>query len=255
MAQFSNNFGSGKGITKGLWRFDGNSRDFSGNGNNGTDSNVTYPWVNGRRVASFNGSNSLITIPNSSSLTIPGNLTVSAWLNVSNFSPDTAGKQGFCIYKGVYPNYNYRISTSTTSATNEFSFAMGIGGTFYELFTAGSYKINTNYLVTGVYDGVGMKLYVNDSLVASNSHAGVVSTTTDNVYCGQYQPTGTYQYSGTTSNARVENRAWSAKEVAAYYASTKNKFGETLYAPVNPFKKISQGIAAVSNFFYAFFNQ
>jgi hypothetical protein len=48
----------------GWWPFNGNANDESGNGNDGVSSNVEYMTSPNELAASFNGGNSLITIPN-----------------------------------------------------------------------------------------------------------------------------------------------------------------------------------------------
>lgn len=75
---------SWSGITKWLYHLNWNANDDSWNGNNGTATNITWVWWKlGSGAASFNGSNSQITLPNS--VIISGNnpRTILAWVKYS----------------------------------------------------------------------------------------------------------------------------------------------------------------------------
>ena len=56
--------------------------DQSGNGNNGTVSNTTWSTT-GKfgNALSFNGTNSSVTVPDSSSLDLTTGMTIEAWVN------------------------------------------------------------------------------------------------------------------------------------------------------------------------------
>ena len=63
------------------YSFDGNTNDSSGNGNNGTLTGATYTAGPSGQAISFNGNQS-VAVPNSSSLQLSGDFTVSAWFNL-----------------------------------------------------------------------------------------------------------------------------------------------------------------------------
>jgi hypothetical protein len=70
----------------GLWGFNGNAQDGSGNGNhgtvNGTGVTLTSNRLNNPNSAYFfNGSNSWISIPHSSGFNFGNSMSVSAWVN------------------------------------------------------------------------------------------------------------------------------------------------------------------------------
>ena len=63
MATLGEYLGAGASTTKLLLHLNGKSTDSSGNGNNGTNSNITYSLANGKfgQGAGFNGSSNSIS--------------------------------------------------------------------------------------------------------------------------------------------------------------------------------------------------
>ncbi len=61
------------------WPGEGNANDISGNNNNGRPQNITYVTGEVRQAFHYNGSNSLITVPPSTSLAV-SNLTIECWV-------------------------------------------------------------------------------------------------------------------------------------------------------------------------------
>lgn len=80
-----------------MYRFNGNANDASGNGNNGTDVNVSYGQQYGRinGGASFNGTSSQVTVPIANFPT--GNLTI----HVAVRHNSTYNYPGPCVYGGT----------------------------------------------------------------------------------------------------------------------------------------------------------
>lgn len=89
---------------KGYWKFNGNSNDYSGNGNNGTDTGITYGQSYGiiGQGANFNGTTGKIVMP--SGLIQFNSLTIGLRLRHSGNFRSTNGP-GECIF-----------TTTTTSA-------------------------------------------------------------------------------------------------------------------------------------------
>ncbi len=88
MATLGEYNGAGSGITKALYHLNGSSADSSGNGNNGTDNEVTYGAGYGKygKGVSFNITNTdskRITVADNASLDI-NYITVSAWINLQS---------------------------------------------------------------------------------------------------------------------------------------------------------------------------
>ena len=82
--------------------------DTSGNGNNGTITNATWTTAGKYGDAlSFNGTNALVTIPNSTSLSLTTGMTLEAWVDPSTVT--SAWRD--VIYKG---NDNYWLEATST---------------------------------------------------------------------------------------------------------------------------------------------
>jgi hypothetical protein len=66
------------------YEFENNANDSSGNVNHGTEiGGITYADGLLGQAASFNGADSYIEVPDSSSLEFTNTITVNAWVNVS----------------------------------------------------------------------------------------------------------------------------------------------------------------------------
>ncbi len=93
-------------LTNGLvayYPFSGNANDASGNGNNGTTQNVCFVTDrNGlpQGALSCPSNNSCVIIPNSASLGMVSNITISAWINLAPNQP-----YGAICNKGVVTSF------------------------------------------------------------------------------------------------------------------------------------------------------
>lgn len=165
--------------------------DASGNGNTGTVSNTTWivadkseskfngsvdntPSKPGGKYGNalvFNGTSSVVTVPNSSSLQLTTGMTLEAWVNpsvITNVWRDV-------IYKGD-DNYFLEGTSNTTGSPP------AAGGTFgsSNVFTAGmsALPVNTWTHLTETYDGSTLRLYINGIQVSSRSQTGNILTST-----------------------------------------------------------------------------
>ena len=92
--------------------FNGNANDSSGNGNNGTVSGATLTtdrFGNPGKAYSFNGTNAYISVPNSSSLSIVGDITISAW--IYDYGDNGAGYHTV-LTKDLSGSWSYNMSIS-----------------------------------------------------------------------------------------------------------------------------------------------
>jgi hypothetical protein len=74
------------------------------------------------------------------------------------------------------------------------------------------------HLVTGTYDGATARLYVDGTLVASETFTAPPNTSFP-LYIGRYYGAGGYNWSGGIDEVRLYNRALTAAEVAALFTS------------------------------------
>src|SRR5260370_24499664 len=107
-------------FTNGLvayYPFNGNANDASGNGNNGTVTSAALAvdrFGNPNSAYAFDGVSSLITVPDSASLMITNDITVTCWLSFSQTNFGGAGVRfvgkggdcgrnyGLCLDQGAY---------------------------------------------------------------------------------------------------------------------------------------------------------
>lgn len=97
------------GTTAGLWHLNGNSTDSSGNGNNGTDTNITYSQANGKfgQGADFDGSTSKIDMGTSNIFNFTGDFTILMWLN-----PDSIANAAQLVRRGSSNGYQLQFDTT-----------------------------------------------------------------------------------------------------------------------------------------------
>jgi len=217
---FGEYLGAGSGTTKLLLHLNGSSTDSSGNNNNGTDTNITYGLGNGKfgQGALFNGSSSNISISDTASLKITGNITISAWINPSSAPKFTcvAGKFLNSTNKSYWLAFNggkagMFISTNGSNQTGEaFSQALSNG---------------VWYNVIGTYDGTNTKIYVNGSLANSIGQTGGIYDSTGSFAVGKLGSLSSDYFPGKIDEVIIENRAWTASEIKKYYTYSKGRFG------------------------------
>jgi PKD repeat protein len=191
VAAFSFDEGSGPTVT-----------DLSGNGNNGTISGAT--WGAGRygSALNFNGTSSMVTIPDSASLDLTGAMTLEAWVN-----PSAVGGWRDIIYKGAIDKYLLLGSTPAASAP-------GTGGTFNGPVLAGSspLAVNTWSHLAATYDRTTLRLFVNGVQVASRNVTAAIEVSTGALTIGGDTDYGQF-WQGAIDNIRIYNRALSATEI------------------------------------------
>jgi len=217
---FGEYLGAGSGTTKLLLHLNGSSTDSSGNGNNGTDTNVTYSLANGKfgQGASFNGSSSSIVKKDTASLKITTNITISAWINPSSAptSSCVAGKFLDSTHKSYWLAFNggkagMYISTNGSNQTGEALSQTLSNGVWYN--------------VIGTYDGTNTKIYVNGSLANSIGQTGGIYDSTGSFAVGKLGSLSSNYFPGKIDEVIVENRAWTASEIKKYYTYSKGRFG------------------------------
>lgn len=166
-----------------------------------------------------------IRYPSSADNEFSGSFTVSAWVKfIDNTEYDPTASR-YIVEKintaDISGEQNYLIAASTIGGTvMQFYFSMLIDNTLVTITstTVGGYDIDTWYNVVAVYDEeVGMKLYVCNELVASNSVTGTLST--GNGSLNMTNDYGTYYHSlyGTLDEVALFNSALGADDIATLY--------------------------------------
>ena len=196
MAAYAFDEGSGTTVT-----------DASGNGNNGTVANGTWSTAGKFGGAlSFNGTSSLVTVPNSASLQLSSGMTLEAWVDPSTVS----GAWRDVIYKA---NDNFYMEATSTNASHPDG-GLIAGGSYADAFGTSALTANTWSFLTETYDGTTLRLYVNGTQVASTARTGAISTSTNPLQIGGDSIYGQF-FAGLIDNVRVYNAALTAAQIQA----------------------------------------
>jgi hypothetical protein len=234
---------AGSAITKGLWHFNGNMTDSSGNNNNGTSSNVTFSNAAGKfgQGGSFNGSSSYANIPFSTSMRSSA-MTLHFWIRRTQASIGDAHYELFGNWLGAGGNdWTVALPSSGGGFThNHINFiwypSSGAGGGrsgwngIDSVATASTLLEQNKYVlltVTRPSSGLAAnsKMYINGVPVAINTF-GTTAPTNDQTKDFPIFGDGGGRYFGADGDEAIyEPREWSAVEIQKYYTNAKGRFG------------------------------
>ena len=204
----------------GLWHLNGNSTDSSGNGNNGTDTDITYSIANGKfgQGAGFNGSTSFIDIANNPAWT---SWTFAIWLK-----PSSLGSMAI-ISKDLIGVSNRTFSLELAADGTMSLFSWNTTDTMYAVSSSASaVAANQQYLLTGTWDTPNNKLSMYINGVLANTPAttsGNAKTDSTKITLGRQNTPGKY-FAGSLDEVALFNRALSASEIKKWYTWSKGKY-------------------------------
>ncbi|MFB6192942.1 MAG: LamG domain-containing protein [Candidatus Nanohaloarchaea archaeon] len=185
----------------------GDAVDLSGNGNHGTLSGGVTRGVAGRggiQAYSFDGSDDTVTVSDNSTISGLNEITISAWVNTT----DPGGDSNKLVYKNnefnFQPNWN---------GTNEFRMEIH-DGSWHGVSTSNALTDNTWHHVLGTYDGSGLVLYVDGSLIASTSYSSSITGSTAQL---EISKNSGYWYQGEACDIRIYDRALTHQEILQLY--------------------------------------
>jgi hypothetical protein len=177
--------------------------DSSGKGNNGTIQNATWSTAGKYgKALSFNGTNALVTIPNSASLQLTNAMTLEAWINPSA----SASTWRDVIYKG---NDNYYLEASSNRGG-----LPAVGGTFGQVFGNAPIQPNTWTHLAVTYDKVTLRLYINGVQVASAPYTTPIATSTNPLQLGGDSIFSQY-FQGLIDEVRIYNLVRTPTQIQA----------------------------------------
>jgi len=192
--------------------------DLSGNGRNGTMSNITYTYP----YFTYNGSSSQISIADNALLEPEsGDWTMEVWVNQSVSGND--------VVLGKFPaggaTVSYSIRTTNTSYYAQVASNSGFQNSTTHVGTIGIW-----YQIVYVFTNVAantFQTFVNGASIGSVGHSltSLLNTTT-NLYIGSYN-NGEYAqwFDGKIGITRLYNRALTSAEVLNNYNVDKSKYG------------------------------
>jgi outer membrane lipoprotein-sorting protein len=218
-------FNTGKLV--GWWKFDESTgtiaSDSSGNGNNGTlkGNPVWRPTggVSGGAIE-LSGKGDYVEISNESAFDINGQITISAWVNITDVPQEWTG----IVTKG---DSAWRLSTSF--AQNIFHF--GVSSSAY-LNGQASVDSGQWHNVVCVYDGQKMSIYVDGKIDFSRPWTGPIGTNDFPVCIGENIELKGRCFHGLIDDVRIYNYALSQDEITKLFSSANYATTETKYAPV-----------------------
>ena len=191
--------------------------DASGNGNTGTVNDTTWSTTGKFGGAlKFNGTNSLVTIPDSASLHLSTGMTLEAWVDPSTVS--SAWRD--VVYKA---NDNFYLEATSTNGSLPDA-GMIAGGSYGDAFGTAKLTASAWAFLTETYDGSALKLYVNGTQVASTPHTGAITTSTSPLQIGGDSLYGQY-FAGLIDNVRVYNVALTAAQIQTDQTTSVNPSG------------------------------
>ena len=195
--------------------------DLSGNGNNGTNANMTFESLNGG-IFDF-ATNSVSTIPNSDSLNSPvTGLTIEAVVKFNGNSQD------FIFEKG---NVNSQYSLFSHGSDIVFRTVHDGDGTYNSLVLQ---KANANppllngvfNHIVGTWNGSLKRLVVNGNSIGSSSKSGNLVTTSNGAAVGRFGGSSSgYFFDGKIALVRVYNQGLTVSQIRQNFQALRERFG------------------------------
>ena len=199
--------------------------DLSGNGLNGTMSNITYtsPYF------TYNGSSSQIAIADNVLLEPgSGDWTMEVWVNQTTLGNDVV--LGKFDNGGASLDVSYSIRTTNTTYYAQIGSGSGAGATLFVNSTNYVGTLSTWYQLVYVFKNGGTKTletFVNGSSVGSVSHSlASILNSTNPLYIGSYNGGEFPQwFDGRIGITRLYNSALTSSQVLQNYNADKSKYG------------------------------
>ena len=193
--------------------------DLSGNGNNGTNSGVTYSSANGGYFT-FDNTNDVSIIANSSSLNMTTGLSIEAWVMFDGNSQD------FIFEKGnVNTQYSLFSHGDDVVFRTKHSGDAGYDSLDITKATLGVSN-NTWHHIVGTWNGTTKQLHIDGVPKNTRSKSGNLVTTTPGAAVGRFGGTSTgYYFGGKIAKVAVYNKGLSADEVAQNFEALRGRFG------------------------------
>jgi hypothetical protein len=150
---------------------------------------------------SFNGTNEVLSVANTSTLNFGANdFTIEAWI----YPTDVSGEN---VIASLYGYSNDRRAWYLAVRSGEILFRVGTGSGASILYSNTAILPNTWYFISAIKQGTTARIYINGVLDATD--VGVAGTiynnTVDPIYIGAVGPNLTGYYQGLISNLRILN--------------------------------------------------
>jgi len=202
--------------------------DLSGNGNNGTLTNMDGTNLNSANGGSFtfDGTNERVSVDISSFFTsFSQQITMEAWVYIPTSATWSNGYYGNIFTRGYYDGSH---GLWRTTNNNQVAFYCRQAVTFAAVQSLATITRDTWYQLVGVWTGSGTQLYINGQLV--NSDSGSLGDTENNVpfEIGLNTAAGGSSgnfFTGNQAAHKIYNRALTALEIQQNYNALRGRFG------------------------------
>ena len=201
------------------------ANDASGNNNKGTLSNATWT-TSGKygKALSFNGTSSVVNIPDAASLRLTSAMTVEAWVY-----PTAAGSVWrTVVMKEVTGELAYALYANED--VNVPAAYVRIGSTSQRVGGTSTLPLNTWTHLAATYSSGSLRIYTNGVLVSTQALTGSIASSTRPLRIGGNTIWGEY-FAGSIDEVKVYNRALSVTEIAADMAGAATPARVTISAP------------------------
>lgn len=208
----------------GYWRMNGNSNDASGNGYNGSDTDISYAQGYGitNSGAKLSASTSKITIA-SMSPHLDSNLSISLWANLASL-PTGYFASLFVCHVSSYNNYWIFLDLTYQAAGNYLEFYK-YNGTENPGFQSSIVPPTSKWIyVTGVILDAKIKLYYNGVYLGETDDTTTSVPSYTNNYIGRQALRDDRYLLANIDEVKVSNSAWSAAEIKNEYSRMKGFF-------------------------------
>ena len=203
--------------------------DLSGNGNNGTLTNMDGGNLNSANGGSFtfDGTNEYISADISNFFTsYSQQITMEAWVYIPTSATWTNGFYGNIFTRGYYGGSHGLWRTTTNNQVS--AYFRQSGATFAAVQSVGTISRDTWFQLVAVWTGSSSQLYINGSLV--NSSNGTLGTTTSNIPFEIGRNTaaggaGGNYFTGNQAAHKIYNRALTAQEIQQNFNALRGRFG------------------------------
>lgn len=208
-------------------KLDGNANDSWGT-NNGTwygseeGSNLTANWRPKSECISnqclhFDGTDDFINIPDSTSLTLGNEITISIWVKLISI-PDHTSNQHRIIDKFTYPNSGYYFYLYESNKCLYFN---TYDGTAHQANNSQPLSIGNWYYIVATSDGTNNKVYLN-SHQGTPATSGVLTNSTNNLRIAGYGGAD-FSLNGLIDDVHVYNQTIPTSQIQQNYFLGLNK--------------------------------
>ncbi len=186
----------------------GDVKDYSGNSHNAVATGVQLTADSRgepNMAYKFSGGNSLVDVPNASSLNFQNQITLSFWLEL-----DQVPAESYVLSHGSYQE-RWKISIVPN---NKIRWTVNSSNSITDLDSSFPLQLNKFYHFTAVYTGYSMELYVNGVLNSFIADTGLINVASDDVTFGQETSSvSKYNLFGTLDEVRIYSSALGPNEI------------------------------------------